>query len=256
MVDGTEFTVTVRAERLTRFEKESETESESRPSSSVANKRFIQIDAEAIPDFVNQQKKQKTLSKTFYDLKLLNSFLHQESINEHRPIYQIPPNELCNLLCRFFLLVRKSDGSNYEPNTLHGFMSSYERHLRRYNYEYSLSGNSVEFAKLREVLKSKQRELKRQGLGNLANRSEAITDDDIEKIWECNQMGAATPDSIINTLWFYTTVHFGTRSAEEHRNMCWGDIQLSVDGQGQEYLEFVERQPKQELGKIHEMSEK
>lgn len=57
-------------------------------------------------------------------------------------------------------------------------------------------------------------------------------------------MGARTPDSIINTLWFYTTVHFGIRSAEEHRNMCWGDIKRSEDGQGQEYLEFVERQTK------------
>ena len=79
-------------------------------------------------------------------------------------------------------------------------MCSYDRHLRRYDYEYSLSSKGVECTKLCEVLKSKQRELKRQGLGNLANRSAAITDDDIEKIWECNQMGAVTPDSIINTL--------------------------------------------------------
>ena len=132
-------------------------------------------------------------------------------------------------------------------------MSNYERHLRRYDYENSLSGNRVEFAKLREVLKSKQRELKRQGLGNLANSSEAVTDDDTEKKkWECNQMGAATPDSIINTLWFYTTVHFGTRSAEEHRNMCWVVCVCGGGGggrgQGQEYLEFVERQTKTRTG--------
>ena len=53
--------------------------------------------------------------------------------------------------------------------------SSYERHLRNHNFEYSLT-KSVEFAKLREVLTSKQRELKRQGLGNLKNRSGAFTD--------------------------------------------------------------------------------
>lgn len=247
MVDGTEFTVTVRAERLTPFQTESESLSKSTTTTTKSNQRFVQVDTEDIPDFVNQQSNKNTLSKTFYDLKLLETFLHQDSINENRPLHQIPPNELCTLLCRFFLSVRKSDGSNYEPNTLRGFMCSYERHLRRYDYEYSLS-NSVEFAKLREVLKSKQRELKRQGLGNLANKSEAITDAEIEKLWESNQMGARTPDSIINTLWFYTTVHFGMRSAEEHRNMCWGDIKLSEDGQGQEYLEFVERQTKTRTG--------
>ena len=61
-------------------------------------------------------------------------------------------------------------------------------------------------------------------------------------------MGAATPESIINTLWFYSTIHFGTRTAEEHRNMCSADINLKVDGEGEEYLEFVERQTKTRTG--------
>ena len=244
----------MRADRLTPFveyETESETESKSRSNpnqdKTATNKRFVNVQSEDIPDFVNQQRNKNTLSKTFYDLKLLTPFLHQESINEHRPIYEIPPQELCNLLCRFFLSVRKADGSNYEPNTLRGLMSSYERHSRRHDYEYSLT-NSIQFAKLREVMKSKQRELKRQGLGNLPNKADAVTDDDIEKLWQCNQLGAANPESIINTLWFFSTIHFGTRTAEEHRNMCWGDLQLKVDGDGDEYLKFIERQTKTRTG--------
>ena len=42
-----------------------------------------------IPNFVNQQKNRITLRKTVYDPKLLTSFLHQETINEHRPIYEM-----------------------------------------------------------------------------------------------------------------------------------------------------------------------
>ena len=169
---------------------------------------------------MNQQKNRNTLSKTFHDLKLLTSFLHEETINEHRPIYQIPPKELWSLLCRFFLSVRKTDGSNFEPKTLLGLESSYEQHLRNHNYEYSLT-KSVEFAKLWKVLTSKQRKLKRQGQGNLKDRSDTVTDEDIEKR-KCQQMGSNTPESIINTIWVYSTIHFGTRSGEEHRNMCWG----------------------------------
>ena len=30
--------------------------------------------------------------------------------------------------------------------------------------------------------------------------------------------------------------------------MCWADINLNVDGEGQEYLEFVERQTKTRTG--------
>ena len=152
------------------------------------------------------------------------------------------------ILCIFFPSVRKADGSNYVANTLSGLDSSYERYLRNQNYEYSLTKN-VEFAKLREVLTSKQRELKRQDLGNLKNRSVAVTDEDIEILWECQQMRSNTPESIINTIWFYSTIHFGTRYAEEQGDMCWRDINLCVDGEGQEYLEFMEQQTKTRTGK-------
>ena len=104
------------------------------------------------------------------------------------------------------------------PNTLRWLESSYERYLRNHNYEYSLT-KCEEFAKLREVLTSKQRELKRQGLGNLKHWSNAVTDEDIKKLLECQQMGSNTQESIINTIWFNSAIHYGTRSAEEHLNM-------------------------------------
>ena len=54
-------------------------------------------------------------------------------------------------------------------------------------------------------------------------------------------MGSNTLESIINTICFYSSIHFSTTSAEEHQNMCWGNINLSVYGEGQKYLEFMER---------------
>ena len=117
MLDGTEFIITVRAKRLTQFETECESEnrSTSKPTKTTTKKRFVEVQSDGIPNFGNLQKNRITLSKTFYDLKLLKSFLHEEKISEHTSIHQIPPKELCTLLCRFFLSVRKTDGSNYEP---------------------------------------------------------------------------------------------------------------------------------------------
>ena len=148
MIDWIEFTVTTRAERLTRWETENETEMRSSATNinSPFNKRFIQIETEDIPNFVSQQSNKDTLSKTYYDLKRLVTFLHQEYINEKMPIHQTAPIELCTLLCRFFLSVRKSDESSNEPTSLHGFMSSYERHLRHKDYEYSFSSPDYEYS--------------------------------------------------------------------------------------------------------------
>ena len=61
-------------------------------------------------------------------------------------------------------------------------------------------------------------------------------------------MGPYTPNSLINSLWFNNTVHFGLRGGmQEHRNIMWGDIQIK-EANGQEYLELQERQTKTRTG--------
>ncbi|CAI9744275.1 Hypothetical predicted protein [Octopus vulgaris] len=54
---------------------------------------------------------------------------------------------------------------------------------------------------------------------NLPRRAESLSDDDINKLWECDQLGPNTPESIFNTLWWNNTVHFGIRSVKPHNDM-------------------------------------
>lgn len=105
---------------------------------------------------------------------MLNLFI-KETKNEKRAIETIPPPELSDLLCKFFLGVRKSDGSNYEQNTLRTFMSSFDRHLRRMKYGKQII-SSLEFSNAREVLKAKQKDLKSEGRANISKKSDAITE--------------------------------------------------------------------------------
>ena len=56
---------------------------------------------------------------------------------------------------------------------------------------------------------------------------------------------------MFNTLWFNNTTHFGMRGGKEHRDLCWGDIQLKrdvSDGETIQYLEYTERQTKTRKG--------
>ena len=106
----------------------------------------------------------------------------------------------------------------------------------------------LEFSKLREVLKTKQKLLKAQGRGNLPNRDQALTDDDVDKLWQSSEMGTNTPESLLNALWWTNAVNFGLRSVTPHRNMRWGDVTIKVDSNGQQYLEYNERQTKTRTG--------
>ncbi|XP_052790186.1 uncharacterized protein LOC128224401 [Mya arenaria] len=171
--------------------------------------RFQSVTDDDLQDFVVKQKNKSTVNKTFYDLKLLSSYLHR--VNEMHEISEIPQNELYNLLCKFFVCVKKPDGSSYEPTTLRGFLGSFERYLRDQNFGYSLI-HGPKFAK--------QKQLKCEGLGNKPKRADPITDEGISQLWETKQLGKASPESIINSLCFFNTVNFGLRGSDEHRTQA------------------------------------
>ena len=61
------------------------------------------------------------------DLNALKKFC--ESLKETREIEDIPANELDLILSKFFIAVRKQNGTEYEPGTLSGFQRSFQRHL-------------------------------------------------------------------------------------------------------------------------------
>lgn len=210
------------------------------------NDRFLEVDDDDIDTFLANQENNNTARKNKYDISILTSFMEQK-LGEFREVYNIPPFELNTVLCKFFIGVRKANGDEYEPNSLRGMLSSIDRFLRKSNYGVSLL-KDINFSKTRDVLKSKQKFLKKKGKGNLPQRAEAINDDEVEQLWSSGQLADSNPQSIINTLWWVNTVHFGMRSGLPHRNMKWGDVKVKQDANNCEYLEYNERQTKTRTG--------
>ena len=114
--------------------------------------------------FVEGQRNPRTVEKTKSDAGKFVKFIQEQTHSEKRRLTEIPPAELDNYLCHFILKIRKKDGEEYEPDSLSSFRNSIERHLRQQQYEYSLI-ESREFAKPREVMKVKRKELKGKGKG-------------------------------------------------------------------------------------------
>ena len=162
---------------------------------------------------------------------------------ENRQIHEIPPFELDALLCKFIIGVRRKNGEEYEPSYLRGMFGSFERYLKRHKYSTSLI-KGHEFSRSKQTLQSKQKILIMQGKGNLPKRADAITDEEINTLYEKGFLGADTPSSLLNTMWFLNTLHFGIRGGRgrEHRSLCWGDLSLKYYTNIKlEYVEYSER---------------
>lgn len=66
--------------------------------------------------------------------------------------------------------------------------------------------SSMEFSKVREVLKAKQKDLKNEGRGDISQKSDKITDEEINQLWEKELLGVNNSESVINSLWLFSTI--------------------------------------------------
>ena len=106
----------------------------------------------------------------------------------------------------------------------------------------------IQFEQTWKALQSKQRDLKRKSKANKPNASSALSEEDVQVLYEKDLWGSSTTEALLNTVWFNNTIHFGLRGCKEHTEICWGDVKLSQTSTGQEYLEFKERETKTRSG--------
>lgn len=211
----------------------------------MSEKRFVACET-SVEDYVESMENKHTKAKTQRDVKLLEEFLRSEN-NDEREVHTIAPAELNQCLAEFIRSVRRKDGEDYEPSSLRGLVSSIERHLKKNDYPASII-NDKQFELTRKSLQSKQKELKKAGRGNKDKAAVALTDDEIDVLYENNLLGVSSAESLLNTVWLNNTIHFGMRGCQEHRDLCWGDVKLSTDAKGNEYLVYTERQTKTRSG--------
>ena len=105
-----------------------------------------------------------------------------------------------------------------------------------------------EFKESNLILEGKARDLRDRGMGNRPNRALPITKREEEILWECGQLGCNSAQSLINTLWWLLTQHFGLRGRQEHYPMLIEDLQFGTDDEGLEYVTLSEKRTKTRQG--------
>ena len=49
----------------------------------------------------------------------------------------------------------------------------------------------------------------------------ALTDEEVDILYENNMLGVSSAESLLNTVWLNNTIDFGMRGCQEHRDLCW-----------------------------------
>ena len=213
-------------------------EEEVLPVTVSRKRRFGEVSNNSVHKIlVKDVASQKTMKKTECDIRLLRNFI-AEKFPEHKKteLYDMGDGALCKVLCDFFTVLKRSDGSDYEPSSLRGFVASFDRFMVANNSKKISTAKA--FEKVQEVVKHRIKMMKVSRTVSVPRRAWLLSDDEVETLWKSGQLGTDNPRSMINTLWWFNTIHFGLRSVTPHRQLRWGDVTLSTDLSGRRFLTF------------------
>ena len=98
-------------------------------------------------------------------------------------------------MSQFYAEVRKESGEDYEPDSLRVMQAALERHLKSKLYPKSIIKDR-EFLSSRKNLEGKARKLREDGRGKRPNRSESLTNEEIEPFGKVVSLAVEIPEHL------------------------------------------------------------
>ena len=141
-------------------------------------------------------------------------------------------------LCNFIFEVRKKNGNEFPPKTLHHLISGIQRHLRMNGKNINLL-KDPEFTDMRVCLDSEMKRLQKSGLGSKTKKAEPLTVDEEEVLWSKGLLGSQT---LVDTMLVMNGLYLALRSGSEHRQLCADPCQITLHEPPSDrlHLEYIE----------------
>ncbi len=147
--------------------------------------------------------------------------------------------------------MRKKDGEEFLPNSLHHIVCGIMRHLRLTCYPTIDFFSHTEFIDFKGSLDAEMKRLQSKGIGSTKRQAEVLTREDEEKLWKEGLLGDTTPQQLLDTIIFYNGLYFALRSGREHRQLRLHPCQIQlVENDGERsYLKYTEDTSKNKPGR-------
>ena len=108
------------------------------------------------------------------------------------------------------------------------------------------------FVTSNEALDFHLKSLAKTGVLSSTKHKQALEPEDMEQLFTARQLGNDTPESLVQTAWFYLMIYFGKRGRKNQRKVVKEDIVFGKTANGLEYIALRERATKNHLGGLRD----
>ena len=168
--------------------------------------RFRLLFEEDLKKLLEIAENQNTKKSANNWVKILKQWAHEWSIDPN--LEEIDAESLDKVLSQFYAKIHKQDGREYEVDSLSVMESSLYRYLSEKGYKKSILKDQV-FNQGRKILEGKARLLREQDMSKTKIASKAIDSGEKDILWNYQKFGDSSSTSLVRTMWFLCTQHFG-----------------------------------------------
>ena len=198
--------------------------------------RFPVVSSEEIMEINESAASKNTKRTTQTWLTVCKKWCEARNIDDR--IERFTPRALDDLLTKFYVEVRKRDGSEYEPGSLRVMQASIDRYLRQKNYPVSIISGR-DFKKSQETLNSKAKLLRYEGKGKeRPNRAQPYSGVAEEMFWAEGTLGNHKGIALTNVNFKNLSEHMGFRGCQDHYNACVEDFTILQMADGDKVVQF------------------
>ena len=150
-------------------------------------------------------------------------------------------------LSKFYVSVRRKDGTFYKRNSLLSVRAALDRHLKSlpYNKKFSICDNYL-FSEANKTLNSYLKQLVNEGKIVGTVHKNPLTSEIIQKLYDVGELADADtldPRALLQTAWFIVSINFGKRSRENQSSLKKSMLRLVPAANGEEFFELNRNEP-------------
>ena len=153
-------------------------------------------------------------------------------------------------LSRFVLEVRKGDGTEYPPKSLHYLLCGLQRIIRMHHPEINVFDKSNKhLAIFRKIHDNEYHRLHTKGIGANVQHCEVLTPSDEQQMWQTGVIGIHSPLAFLRAVFIFNSKNFCLRGGKEQKELKLSQIQRGFDEElGKAYYTYVENGSKNRRG--------
>lgn len=133
-------------------------------------------------------------------------------------------------MCLFFVEARKSNRTPYCPRSLSSLLSGIHRYIEsNSSHQVKITNTDGPFKPLHTLLENQYKILHKQGVGAQRVQAAVISFDQEEQLWGSEVFNTATPDGLLNAVFYYNGINFVLRGGDEHRSLSVAQFEFCIE---------------------------